>query len=126
MGSRKCRCGCNKYFTDTIVFPSGRKLSRPVKCGYCGNEVNQNTARHETGKWFHTECVSDYANFTKFVTKLEPSTKTHQFLKDYVLTQMIMRKDLRQLHREWRKLSKLKSIPIILRPKLNPEIIVFE
>lgn len=126
MSSRKCRCGCNEKVVDVLVFPSGRKMTRQIKCGYCGQEVNQINARHDTGKWFHTECVSDHANFYKAIMKLEPSTRELKFLKDYILTQMIMRKDLRQLHKDWGVLSRMNALPLALKPKLNPEIMIFQ
>lgn len=117
MTYRRCRCS-----QDCKI-----KIKNPhrIKCGYCGNEVNQINAKHDTGKWFHTECVSDHANFYKSIVRLEPTTKELLFLKNYILTQMIMRNDLRQLHRDWSVLSKMNAIPLVLKPQLNPEVIVF-
>lgn len=111
--------------SDVINTPKGKKFTRPIKCGYCGEQVSQINARHETGKWFHTECISDYANFYKAVTKLNPSSKGLEFLQTFILKQMIMRKDLRQLHKDWNILSREKAVPLALKQQISPEIIVF-
>src|SRR3990167_9687875 len=118
MHFRICRCGCNQKITTLVKFLKPPKIiERIIKCGYCGDPVDQNNTSYRTGKWFHDQCVSDYKNFYASLTKdsIEQRSKIVLAFRDVILFSMIELKDLRILHRDWASISKEKSIPLMMK-----------
>ena len=115
---RICRCGCDKRMPVKIKFKSGKIIERTIKCGYCGDPVDQNSTSYRTGKWYHDQCVSHYKNF-KASLESKPHSGLHSEIvmafRDLCLFKMIERKDLRLLHKHWIIIAKEKSVPIIMR-----------
>ena len=116
---RICRCSkeCGIRIPIIMTFPSGKKLERIIKCNYCGQSVDQNSTNYRVGKWFHDGCISDYKNFYMALMKsYKIESDTTSKFRDYILFQMIMRKDLRLLQAHWKIVLKQKAVPIMLRP----------
>lgn len=107
---RTCHCGCEMKML-TI---------RRIKCGYCGQTVDQLKCIKKTGKWFHDECLDEYRNFytTLFKSRAVLERKDVQAFRDYILTEMIMRHDLRILKLQWSLLIKEKATPLVIRDLL--------
>ena len=123
---RMCRCGCNQRMPIYIHFESGKILERKIKCGYCGDVVDQNNTNYKTGKWYHDQCMSDYKNFYASLTSRQLvglKSEIVQAFRDYILFQMIMRKDVRLFHYHWKIVVRGKAIPVILKP-IRPERLI--
>ena len=106
---RKCRC-CDTKITN--------RCFDIIKCGFCGKSVDQTGCESSYGKWFHTVCFRDFKNFYSRIFTID-AVKDRIDLKqfrDYVLFQMIMRNDLRQLKQAWSLLVKNKAVPLVIAP----------
>ena len=109
-----------------ITFPSGRTMERLIRCNYCGQSVDQNTTNYKVGKWYHDGCMSDFRNFYMALTKpgMElVKSKSVLAIRDIILTEMIMRHDVRNFHRDWNVIVKEKAVPIIMKPQDWPPVI---
>lgn len=100
----KCRC-CDVRIPDRII-----------TCGYCGESVNQLDCRTQYGKWFHSECFTDFRNFYKHIFTINriKNRKDLQVFRDHILTEMIMRHDLRLLKQQWSLLVYNKAVPLVI------------
>lgn len=108
MEYRVCRC-CDKKYNIITELPSGKKIPRNIKCGFCGDMVDQNCCNFKYGKWFHDPCVGPYNNLIKSM-KSNPygalKLNAVNAFRDFILMEMIQRKDLRQLKKHWEFLVK--------------------
>ena len=106
---RKCRCCDIKIRNNNFDI---------IKCGFCGNSVNQFECESPYGKWFHTTCFRDFKNFYSRIFTIDAvkdRTDLKQF-RDYILFQMILRNDLRSLKQAWSLLVKNKAVPLVISP----------
>ena len=117
---RVCRCGCNQRVPIRIMFPSGRTMERMIKCSCCGQSVDQNTTNYKVGKWYQDGCMSDFKNFYMALTKpgMELNKpKSVLAIRDMILTEMIMRHDVRMFHKHWNIIVKGNAVPIMMKPQ---------
>ena len=107
---RKCRC-CDKKITSQSF--------EVIKCGFCGESVDQMSCISPYGKWFHTCCLNEFRNFYNRIHDIDAvkHRKDLQIFRDHVLTEMIMRHDLRILKQQWSLLVSNKAYPIY--PKIE-------
>src|SRR3990167_8097391 len=106
---RKCRC------CDAKIKNSNFDL---IRCGFCGESVNQSGCETPYGKWFHTACFRDFKNFYSCIFTIDAVKDRNDLIqfRDYVLFQMIMRKDLRPIKQAWSLLVKNKAVPLVIAP----------
>lgn len=97
---------------------SGKIIERLIKCGYCGVPVDQNNTSFRTGKSYHDECVIPYKNFIFSLNSRNHvglKSDTVRAFRDYILIQMIMKKDVRLLHFHWKIVLRQKAVPLVLK-----------
>lgn len=116
---RICRCGCGQRMpTKTRMPKSGRSIERLIKCGYCGDTVDQNSTNYRSGKTYHDRCVIPYKNFIFSLNSRNHvglKSETVRAFRDYILIQMIMKKDVRMLHFHWKIVLRQKATPLVLK-----------
>ena len=112
---RKCRC-CDKKITNESF--------EVINCGFCGESVDQMSCRSPYGKWFHNCCLNEFRNFYNRIHDIEAvkHRKDLQIFRDHVLTEMIMRHDLRILKQQWSLLVSNKAYPIYPKIEIIPPL----